>query len=69
MVMDFADLDAVVLEKAVNLLDHQDLNETLSNPTAEEVVTFVGHRLSAAGLNWTQLRLWETESGSVILER
>jgi len=50
-------------------LDHADLNERLPNPTAELVAVLVGERLDAAGLRWSRLRLWETEDGSVVLER
>jgi 6-pyruvoyltetrahydropterin/6-carboxytetrahydropterin synthase len=72
IVMDFAEVDKVVdatVLRGPNGLDHADLNERLSNPTAELVAVLVGERLDAAGLPWTRLRLWETEDGSVVLER
>jgi len=72
VVMDFAKVDEVVNAAvlcAPDGLDHADLNERLTNPTAELVVVLVGERLDAAGLRWSRLRLWETEDGSVILER
>jgi len=61
-------VDRHVLE-GPNGLDHIDLNELLENPTAELVAVHIGERLDSAGLSWTRLRLWETEDGSVAIER
>lgn len=72
VVMDFAEVDAVVGQQVLDGptgLDHADLNDRLANPTAELLATHIGERLVAAGLNWSRLRLWETEGGSVVLER
>ena len=72
VVMDFEEVDDVVgtaVLYGADGLDHADLNERLPNPTAELIAILVGERLDTAGLPWSRLRLWETESGSVILER
>lgn len=69
VVMDFSEVDAVVDEHVVSALDHRLLNDLLENPTAERVALMAGDRLTAAGLPWTALRLWETEDGSVVIER
>jgi 6-pyruvoyltetrahydropterin/6-carboxytetrahydropterin synthase len=72
VVLEFAKLDEVVAAAVLrgpDGLDHADLNEQLTNPTAELVLMLIGKRLDAAGLEWSRLRLWETEDGSVILER
>lgn len=69
VVMDFAEVDAVVHERIVSSLDHSYLNDLIDNPTAELVVNWIGTRLEEDGLRWTSLRLWETEDGSVELER
>src|SRR5258708_4908300 len=72
VVMDFAEVEEFVpapVLRGPDGLDHSDLNERLSNPTAELVVLLIGERLDAAGLQWSRLRLWETEDGSVVLER
>ncbi len=71
VVMDFAEVDEVVavVLRGPDGLDHEDLNERLPNPTAELVAVLIGQRLDAAGLRWTRLRLWETDDGSVVLER
>lgn len=72
VVMDFAEVDTIVDQHVLegpNGLDHVDLNALLENPTAELVAVHIGERLDAAGLSWTMLRLWETEDGSVVIER
>jgi 6-pyruvoyltetrahydropterin/6-carboxytetrahydropterin synthase len=69
VVMDFAEVDAVVDKHVLEVLDHADLNEVLDNPTAELVASWIGERLDTVGLGWSSLRLWETQDGSVVLER
>lgn len=69
VVMDFAEVDEVVERCVVGELDHRHLNDVLENPTAERLALYAGERLTAAGLPWTVLRLWETEGGSVVVER
>ena len=72
VVMDFMEVDKVVVDSVLqgsDGLDHAYLNERLTNPTAELVLVLIGETLDAAGLPWTRLRLWETQDGSVILER
>lgn len=72
VVMDFAEVDAIVSRHVLDGpdgLDHCDLNGRLDNPTAERVAVLIGDRLDVAGLAWSRLRLWETEDGSVVLER
>jgi 6-pyruvoyltetrahydropterin/6-carboxytetrahydropterin synthase len=67
--MDFAEVDEIVERCVVRPLDHRHLNDLLDNPTAERLALYAGDRLTEAGLPWTILRLWETEDGSVVLER
>lgn len=72
VVMDFAEVDAVVAEQVLtgpHGLDHTDLNDTLENPTAELLAIHIAERLTSAGLGWSRLRLWETADGSVVIER
>lgn len=69
IVMDFAEVDEVVERHVLAILDHRHLNDVLENPTAERVALLVGERLTAAELPWSQLRLWETADGSVVIER
>lgn len=68
VVVDFADVDAVVDHHVIDVLDHTDLNALVDNPTAEVVAVWIGNALTRADLAWTSLRLWETERGSVVLQ-
>lgn len=46
MVMDFADLDAII-DPIIDRLDHQCLNHVLDiEPTAENLATYIGRRMS-----------------------
>ena len=67
VVMDFAELDAVVEAQVVEAYDHRDLNEVLDNPTCELIALDALGRLQAAGLALAWLRLWETERGSALV--
>ena len=65
MVIDFAELKAVVDREVVDRFDHQFLNDFFENPTAEVVAAEVWKSLEAAGLGVTHIRLWETQDSSV----
>lgn len=72
IVTDFSDLDTVVRREVIDRLDHSFLNETLDNPTAENVAADIWKRLEQSGLGSTslhlaRLRLWETPDSSVEL--
>ena len=61
MIMDFADLSSVVEREIVHQWDHQFLNNIIAFvPTAENLAQEIFTRLEKAGLNVTQVRLWET---------
>ena len=68
IVMDFEDLSTHVREKVIAAYDHQDLNEIVENPTAERLVLDIIERLMAAGVQPSWVRLWETETCSVLVE-
>lgn len=63
MVIDFGLLKQVVEEKVINVLDHQDLNEFLPNPTCELLITYVVSKiiqpLRAYGVELNKVRLYE----------
>lgn len=69
VVMDFAELDAIIEECVVARLDHTYLDDLFDNPTAELVASVVGGWLDEAAIGWSVLRLWETERGSVVVRR
>ena len=65
MVLDFADLKAVVQREVIDHFDHTLLNDLLDNPTAEVIAANAWKRLEAAGLVLAWVRLWETPTSSV----
>lgn len=67
VVMDFAELDALVTPLVLARLDHSYLNDVCENPTAERVASMIGVWLEADGVEWKTLRLWETRRGSVLI--
>ena len=67
MVIDFDHLRPIVEREVIDRCDHRDLNEVLDNPTAELLAHRAWRLLSAAGLELTALRLWETTDSSVDL--
>lgn len=73
MVMDFADLSALVQHSVLERLDHQDLNAATGiHTTAENLVHWIWSELTQHGLPEAllyRLRLWETESGYVEITR
>jgi 6-pyruvoyltetrahydropterin/6-carboxytetrahydropterin synthase len=67
IVVDFAELDAVVRQVVIDRFDHTYLNDLLDNPTAELIAEEAWKTLEAAGLSVARLRLWETPDSSVEL--
>ena len=69
IVVDFADLRAVVERDVVARYDHCYLNELLDNPTAEALAADVWKRVEAADLAVSRVRLWETADSFVEVTR
>lgn len=69
MVEDFDALDALVRDEILNVLDHRYLNETIENPTAEEIVLWIWRRLAPQLATLDELVLWETPDACAILRR
>ncbi|HET9442714.1 MAG TPA: 6-carboxytetrahydropterin synthase QueD [Acidimicrobiales bacterium] len=65
IVVDFADIRAVVEREVVARYDHRFLNDLLDNPTAELVAGDIWKRVEAAGLAVARIRLWETSDSFV----
>jgi 6-pyruvoyltetrahydropterin/6-carboxytetrahydropterin synthase len=65
LVIDFADVKAVVGREVIDRYDHRYLNDLLDNPTAELIAAEIWKSLETAGLGVSRLRLWETDSCSV----
>lgn len=70
-VMDFAMLDAIVVDHVVRHLDHRDLNEIITNPTSEEIAWWIWRRLSTygwpEGISLTRVSIAENAKSRVTL--
>ncbi len=69
IVLDFADVEAVVTREVVDRYDHTYLNDFFENPTAELIAHDVWKRLEAADLDVACVRLWETPDSMVEVRR
>ena len=64
--VDFGRVKELVYEHALGEIDHNDLNQVLDNPTAENVVTWMWQRLEPALPGLVELQLYETPDAGVI---
>jgi 6-pyruvoyltetrahydropterin/6-carboxytetrahydropterin synthase len=69
IVIDFADVGAVVTRTVIDRYDHRYLNDILDNPTAELIAQDAWKQLEAAGLSIEKVKLWETADSYVEIER
>jgi 6-pyruvoyltetrahydropterin/6-carboxytetrahydropterin synthase len=69
IVVDFADIRAVVDREVIARYDHRYLNDLLDNPTAELLAAEIWKSVEAAGLDVARLRLWETADSFVEVAR
>lgn len=65
MVIEYADLDALVKMAVLDDYDHHDLNGLHEQPTVENMVVEIFDRLTEATPLVVGIRLWETERSSV----
>jgi 6-pyruvoyltetrahydropterin/6-carboxytetrahydropterin synthase len=70
-VMDFYRLKEI-LGAALSDLDHRNLNDLLSNPTAEEIAQWISNRLrkelNGTSVEIVSLKLWEGKNKWVMIE-
>jgi 6-pyruvoyltetrahydropterin/6-carboxytetrahydropterin synthase len=69
IVVDFADIRAVVERDVIERYDHRYLNDMLENPTAELIAAEIWKTVEAADLAVTRIRLWETPDSFVEVTR
>jgi 6-pyruvoyltetrahydropterin/6-carboxytetrahydropterin synthase len=69
MVEDFDVVSRVVKTAVIRELDHRSLNELVDNPTAENVVVWIWHRLVHELPHLAQLTLWETRKACVVMTK
>lgn len=66
IVIDFHELKRIVIEKAINKLDHSHLNDTIKQPTAENIAIWIWDKLNDdKRFNLYKVKLWETENSFV----
>jgi 6-pyruvoyltetrahydropterin/6-carboxytetrahydropterin synthase len=69
MIDDFDRIERIVDERVLQLLDHQNLNEFIDNPTVENIVLWIWKRLERSLLRLDELVLWETATACAVLRR
>lgn len=73
MVCDFVELKKIVSEFVLSKLDHAYINDVIPQPTAEYISRWIFRELDAPlkrpNCALYEVRLWETESSSVVCRR
>lgn len=67
MIEDFDAIKRIVRSQVIDVLDHQNLNDFMENPTAEHIVLWVWRALVDHLPGLDELVLWETSSSCAIL--
>jgi 6-pyruvoyltetrahydropterin/6-carboxytetrahydropterin synthase len=65
MTLDFFVLEAQVKAKVLDRLDHRNINDTLENPTAENIAVWIWDQLKPGFPQLMEIRLFETPDSSV----
>lgn len=69
MIEDFEKVERIVDERILGVLDHHNLNDSIENPTAENIVLWIWKRLESELRGLDELVLWETPTACAILRR
>jgi 6-pyruvoyltetrahydropterin/6-carboxytetrahydropterin synthase len=69
MIEDFDTIKDVVRHNAIDVLDHQTLNDFIENPTAERIILWIWERLQPHLSGLDELVLWETVNSCATLRR
>ena len=69
MIEDFDRIERIVDERVLAVLDHHNLNDSIDNPTVENIVLWIWKRLARDLRGLDELVLWETQSACAILRR
>jgi 6-pyruvoyltetrahydropterin/6-carboxytetrahydropterin synthase len=67
MVVDFDELARTVRSTIIDKLDHTHLNDTIENPTSENIVVWIWRRLAPELPRLAELTLWETANACAVL--
>jgi 6-pyruvoyltetrahydropterin/6-carboxytetrahydropterin synthase len=69
MIDDFDRIERIVNDRVIDLLDHQNLNDFIENPTVENILLWIWNRLAGKVRNLDELVLWETSTACAVLCR
>jgi 6-pyruvoyltetrahydropterin/6-carboxytetrahydropterin synthase len=69
MIEDFDTIKRVVRTHVLDVLDHQDLNALLDNPTAEHIAMWIWTQLDERLPALDEVVLWETATSCAVLNR
>jgi 6-pyruvoyltetrahydropterin/6-carboxytetrahydropterin synthase len=67
MVVDFDELARIVRASVIDALDHRHLNDTIENPTSENIAVWIWRRLAPQLPGLCELTLWETANACAVL--
>lgn len=65
IVIDFGDLKDIVKKNVIEKLDHNDLNNVIDNPTAENLACWIWDQLINELSGLSKVTLWETPTSYV----
>ena len=65
MTLDFFRLEEVVRDRILSRLDHKNINDTLDNPTAENIAIWIWNELKPVFPAMIEIKLHETSDSSV----
>ncbi len=73
MIIDFCEISSIVKAKIISRLDHCYINDLISQPTAENIAIWIWHELEhdleRENCRLFEIRLWETATSCVIINR
>ena len=73
MIIDFCEISSIVKAKIISRLDHCYINDLISQPTAENIALWIWHELEhdleRENCRLFEIRLWETATSCVIINR
>ena len=64
--VDFGDVEKAVKENVLDKVDHTNLNDFIENPTAENIASWMWHRLEGKLPGLVEIRLWEIPTSCVV---
>ena len=65
MTLDFFKLEGAVKARILDRLDHKNINDTMENPTAENIAIWIWNQLKELFPQLVEIKLFETPDSSV----